>query len=446
MAVPAARGVGVIDMCLVVLFLAGLYTQYAIQISANLPIPSAPSGVAGLFLLWRRRQAISVRSLIAFFCLMTIFVASILLAPNLAFLPKRFNGLVQLTYSLVVGYGLFLTLVQATRRQVAGLFLGAALLIITGCVLEVHGGLRPLSDAVRAAIYPTARIYEDDLRDVLLYKRIRPKFLASEPASVTFCFALFAFIWFTVSPWRYKLVGYTLLFGVGLFAMPGPTLLLMVLMVLPYLLFLAGRRDGRFNVRWFLQVAVLAVLLGVGFGLLAKEAFPARFEQATGGDDPSFFYRVQGPAIVGIDSILNSPTGGGLTSEKFLEAHMLALYAHSPGYSAGWEAVSSARELLHNYFWQHWIYLGSVFGVLVIAAVSLWLRALDVPSPAFCWFVWAIMGQAAGAYVGPTCWAVLFLAAAAAVIHQRPVVANEEHGVFVLMNPLPARRLSPAGH
>jgi hypothetical protein len=33
--------------------------------------------------------------------------------------------------------------------------------------------------------------------------------------------------------------------------------------------------------------------------------------------------------------------------------------------------------------------------------------------------VWAIMGQASGAYVGPTCWAVLFLAGAVALLHQR---------------------------
>ena len=48
---------------------------------------------------------------------------------------------------------------------------------------------------------------------------------------------------------------------------------------------------------------------------------------------------------------------------------------------------------------------------------------LGVPSPAFCWIVWAILGQASGAYVGPTCWAVVFLSAAAAVLHQRGVVA-----------------------
>ena len=78
-----------------------------------------------------------------------------------------------------------------------------------------------------------------------------------------------------------------------------------------------------------------------------------------------------------------------------------------------------------NYFWLHWIYLGFVWGVAMIAAISGWMRVIGVPSAAFCWGAWAILGQASGAYVGPTCWAVLFLAGAAAVLHQRaPVTAG----------------------
>ena len=78
-----------------------------------------------------------------------------------------------------------------------------------------------------------------------------------------------------------------------------------------------------------------------------------------------------------------------------------------------------------NYFWLHWIYLGLIWGLIMAGAITIWLRVLGVPSPAFCWMVWAILGQASGAYVGPTCWAVLFLAAAAAVLYQRPAHAGE---------------------
>jgi hypothetical protein len=48
-----------------------------------------------------------------------------------------------------------------------------------------------------------------------------------------------------------------------------------------------------------------------------------------------------------------------------------------------------------------------------------------VTSPAFCWGTWAVLGQASGAYVGPTCWAVLFLAAAAFLLNQRTPAAAE---------------------
>jgi hypothetical protein len=64
----------------------------------------------------------------------------------------------------------------------------------------------------------------------------------------------------------------------------------------------------------------------------------------------------------------------------------------------------------------------------MMAALSVWLRVLGVPSVAFCWMVWAILGQASGAYVGPTCWAVLFLAGAAAVLHQRAATSKDLRG------------------
>ena len=54
-----------------------------------------------------------------------------------------------------------------------------------------------------------------------------------------------------------------------------------------------------------------------------------------------------------------------------------------------------------NYFWEHWIYLGLVWGLIMVGALTVWLRVLGVPSAAFCWMVWAILGQASGAYVGP---------------------------------------------
>ena len=299
------------------------------------------------------------------------------------------------------------------------MFLGFSLVILIGCLLEAYAGLRPVSDAVRNVLYSKG-IYENDLRDVLFYGRVRPKFFASEPASVTFCYTLFTFIWMVVSPWRWKLPVYVGLIALGLFAMPGPTLLLMLLLVLPYMLFLASRRRGRLDPARFMVVACAALLFLGAFVVLAQSLFPVRLEEITSGNDPSFFYRVRGPALAGLQTMAHYPfAGAGLTGEPFIENDVTNFYVRSAGYSAGWQAVSPATELLINYFWLHWIYLGMVWGFIIIVALTIWLRVLGVPSPAFCWMTWAILGQASGAYVGPTCWAVMFLAGAAAVLHER---------------------------
>jgi hypothetical protein len=165
---------------------------------------------------------------------------------------------------------------------------------------------------------------------------------------------------------------------------------------------------------------LIAALSAAAVWVVAAVAFPQRQFDARMGDDASTFYRVRGPALAGVDILSNFPlTGGGLTGEPFLEERITNLYVRSPYYSAAWPIVTPSTELLINFFWLHWIYLGAVLGSIMVGLVGLWLYGLGVPSPVFCAVVWAIFGQAAGAYVGPACWSVLFMAAAAAVLNQR---------------------------
>ncbi len=425
MAAAARQRLDWFDVLLICLFLVGIYTNYTIQVSTKVPFPSVPAGIAGLFLLWRRRDRIAPAALGGLLGVLALYLLSIFCATNLDFLSRRTNGLIQLTYSLVIGYALFLTVTQGTRAQITAIFLTFSLIILIGCFLEDYAGLRPISDAARGVLYSKG-VYENDLRDILLYRRIRPKFFASEPASVTFCYSLFTFIWFVVSRWRFKYILFLLLIGLGLFAMPGPTLLLSLLLIVPYMMFLSGRHGGRLDFSHVFKVAIAAVFFLAAFAVLAQNLFPERLKEISAGNDPSFFYRVQGPAIAGVNILRDYPfAGAGITGEPFIERRVTDIYVRSPAYSVGWAVVHPSTELLINYFWLHWIYFGVVFGTLLLAALSLWLRVLGVPSIAFCWIVWSIMGQASGAYVGPLCWAVMFLAGAAA-IHQQQGAAQKE--------------------
>jgi hypothetical protein len=231
------------DVGLVILFLLGIYLGVSLPISERIPLPAAPAGLAGLIMLARRRNDITPVHLGALFTIILLYLCSILSAGDYWYLSKRFTGFVQISYSLIISYGLFLTLVKAERGQIAKIFLGFCIFIIVGALLEQYGGLRATSDQVRRMIFDSG-IYESDLRDEILYGRVRPKLFTSEPSNVTIAYTLYGFAWYAISPWRWKLLGYLGLIGVGLAAMPGPTLLLMMILLVPYELFLAGRSNG----------------------------------------------------------------------------------------------------------------------------------------------------------------------------------------------------------
>ena len=413
---PATR-LDFLDTALIALFLLGLYLGVALQISSKVPLTCAPSGAAGLIMLWRRRDQINSRHLAGLLAVVTVYLCSILAASDYAYLSKRFTGLLQLTYSLVIAYAIFLTLVHGERRQIAGILLGFCVFIIVGCLLETYTGLRAISDAVRERLYDAGVVYDADLRDQILYGRIRPKLFTSEPSAVTFAYTHFCSVWLVVSPWRWKLPVYLGMIGMALFVLPGPTLVLMLLLTIPYLIFLAGARPGRrpSATRLASSLAISILLIGVAI-VLGRTIFAERLDELASGRDASFFYRFTGPMLVAFDMFRHYPwAGAGLTGEPFIADKVMDVYMNSPSFQAAWR-ISRIGDVLTNYFWLHWIYLGLVWGVICLVAVSLWLRLLGAPNVLYCWTVWLILGQASGSYVGPKTWSVLLIAAAASIL------------------------------
>jgi hypothetical protein len=411
------RRLDLLDSVLVAIFLLGLYLGVALRITSTVPLTCAPSGFAGLILLWRRRNQIDARHLAGLFIVITVYLCSVLAASDYAFLSKRFTGLLQLTYSMVIAYAIFLTLIHGERRQIAGILLCFCIAIIVGCLLENYAGLRPLSDAVRQRLYDAGVVYDADLRDEILYRRIRPKLFTSEPSAVTFAYTFFGAVWLVVSPWRRKLLVYFALIAMALVVLPGPTLGLMLLLTIPYLIFLTGARPGQrpSAMRLVGSLALSAFLIVMAI-VLGRTFFAARLDQLANGDDASFFARFTGPMLVAFDMFRDHPwAGSGLTGEPAIANNVMNVYMNSPSFPATL-AISRVADALTNYFWLHWIYLSLVWGVISLAALSLWLRLLGAPSVLYCWAIWIILGQASGSYVGPKTWSVLLIAAAASIL------------------------------
>jgi hypothetical protein len=407
-----------LDYALVILFLIGLYTGVALQISRNVPLPCAPSGLAGLWMLWRRRNEMRQSHLAGLLLVLLVFVGSILSAEDVNFLGKRTTGLLQLTYSLVIGYGMFLTLVRADRRQVAAILLSFCLAIIVGCALETWTSLRDISDYVRAKLYNADYVYDADLRDQILYGKIRPKLFTSEPSAVTFAYTHYCAVWLALSPWRFKYVVYAGLLGLAIVVLPGPTLMLMLLLAIPYLTFLAGgsRRTAPSRM---IGAAILSGLIVLVAYVAGEILFAERLHELQAGKDGSFFFRFTGPMLVALDMLKHHPwAGSGLTGEPYIAERVLSVYMNSSAFQSAWQ-ITKVSDTLTNFFWLHWIYLGAVWGVIVIVALSAYLRMLGAASILYCWAVWTILGQASGSYVGPKTWAVFLIGAATTILVAR---------------------------
>lgn len=408
----AEKRLGGVDLALLIIFFIGIYLGVSLPVAEGVPFPAAPAGIAGIILLWRRRDRIEPFHLSVLLLIILLYVGSILSATDYGFLRKRFTGLIQLTYSLVISYALFLTILETSRKQLAGLFFWFLVFIVIGCFLEQYTPLKAVSDAVRVTIYDHG-VYESDLRDQLLYGKVRPKLFTSEPSAVTFGYTLFLSAWFIISRARGKILIFAAFLGIGLIAMPGPTLLLALLVLPPYYFFITPLITPRHKLIPGYRAGILIVggFLLIAFVLLGTTIFAERFNQIASGEDPSFFYRVIGPVLVAMEVVRTYPwAGAGLTGEPFIDQLVINTFVKSAHYSAAWK-FSKVSEVITNYFWLHWIYLGLVWGIVLLAAHTAWLRVLGVPSVLFCWAYWVIFGQASGAYVGPKTWVVMMLAA-----------------------------------
>ena len=101
MANAAPRRLDFIDQVLVVIFLLGLYLGVSLAVSEKVPLTCAPSGFAGIIMLWRRRDQIVPKHLAGLLLVVTVYLFSVLAASDYSFLGKRFTGLLQLTLSLI---------------------------------------------------------------------------------------------------------------------------------------------------------------------------------------------------------------------------------------------------------------------------------------------------------------------------------------------------------
>jgi len=404
---------------LLLLYLLGAYTGVSIYSGTQILVPSvACVAIAGaLYILkWQSvpRQFICV-----------VYALVVMLAIQYAISTFRYGdqdgvmlrATINQIASILTGFALVLLSFQISADHFSRVLKHFWLFLVIGATLEQFAGLAIISDAFRSLVYPKSA-YVADVRDLQLFGGIRPKVFSLEPS--------FVGIWFTatMSAWlactdarpfssRFNAalvtclwMGYVVRSSTIAFVAP---LYVAQLLLLPSL---RVKRRGDHLSRAIIATALVGafILVGVIIELLPRGLAP----EFVYGD--SVYGRLIAPRLVTQAILTDSPIAGiGLGNQDTLFAATLPVYlSNRLAFTGGYLEASSARSLITNSFFLHWIYLGIVFGLIAATGYVRLLRSIQIQSVSYVVATVSIIWFSIGGYVTVQCWTLFFLFATAA--------------------------------
>ena len=175
----------------VIAAIAGTYLQFSIGFPfSGFFVPSF-----ALFFVVPQKKRQSEPVLLLGLLGITLYLVVIIRMPPAPAASEQFRSLIQFLMSLAGGLALYRALSVMNPRKVHHLFLGIALFLLFGAILERLGPLRPISDGVRQIFYANSGyLYLGNARDIADHGFIRPKLFASEPSHLGKFFGLFVAI------------------------------------------------------------------------------------------------------------------------------------------------------------------------------------------------------------------------------------------------------------
>lgn len=445
----AAPGKSPVGAALVFLYLVGIYTHVTVFVAPGIPWPAAAAGLAGILLFIKNAYRIHIRHVAPIFLFVLIGLFSMLFAPDsISLLGERAQSLLLLTYSLVVGYGLYLELVQWRRGKVARLFFVVSTLILIGCALENFTAFGAISDSFRGAVFPEEFLYVANLRDQSLFGMVRPKLFTAEPSFVAIFFVFSITIWLVLSASPLRFVSYFLFLAVGLFLIRSPVLLIGAVTGGAACFAPASSGPRAVGAASLNKIVLVGLALGVGAVFLyvaLTTVLSERLDVILSGSDDSFTIRVIAPIVIAWETITRYPFfGAGIGGREAILDIILQTY------------LPIVVRLDHIYyklvygitsvFWLHWIFFGLVGGSLALLAIVKLMRCLGGGPLMFPAIVILSFSHTMGAYVGPRFWSIFFIVLAATYLARQPPTPTGNKMQWITRAGHPATQRLPTSH
>lgn len=408
---------------IVAMHFIAMYIELSIYSNGLLIFPYAGSSLLAIAGGILNRSAIKSGhiSLIAFMILTVLLSTLIASMGGDVILFEFLRSFTQFVVALISAYCVFIAAILASRRRMVILFSLLLSAIVAGAFAERFAAVRAFSDAFRALLYPQNLLYSDDVRDVISYGALRPRFLTREPSLVGIGAGLLIsmiFLLWKVSAF-FRVLGALLVAFICIIVMRSPTILFFVMIV--FFGTFAFRASSGFRISWiYMTVIIMSFMIPVFIFIYVIGLSGVAGTAILGGG--SYVIRTFGPPLIWVETLKSHAFFGlGLGSFDALlpiarnayAAHdILALFPH----------LTEERDgsfLISNGFWEYWIFLGLVGGSVVVASLFRLFRMFGICSASFPLFASIVALQTYGGISAYRPWHMLFMFAAIAFIVER---------------------------
>lgn len=373
------------------------YTETPLFLSPTLSIPGFMTVLASPFvaiLCWKSVKRSDLRFIGQ---AAGILLLSAVFSPGSEHIWQKLQGgVLQTTFSLVMGVLLVKTMDHLEPETVSRILAAIVAVLVVGTALELLGILSDPSDRFRQAFFSQSDygVYEAESRDTDLAGFTRPKFFTSEPSLLAIGFFVFANSRLLLScSYRHFLV--TSLLTCAMIVMTASPVLLISVPVSVAIL-LSHTKSIRMAVAAIVVIAIITALFSVTdtAGLLLRR-FDESLDNAVELDLTSENLRIVFPFLTTLDVLGASPLFGVGISGKDVIPHFSRL--------------SFNYSLINNNLAGLFIFLGLGGATLFIYVFRRYLKKLGISNRGLLLIIFLGFSQMMGAFQSPRVWGYAFL-------------------------------------
>lgn len=390
-----------IHVILIVLCLMSIHTNIDLVYHSSMICTCFMLGVFGAILLYCNKRFVLTADVWRIAIIPIIGAVSIIISPDAdLYWAHGVRALAQLTYSIVMGYSMYLEISRWPARLIAKVF-GWILAILTiAAVAEVHVPLvRALDDTYRTRVYSSDAnlgqgLYSVDAddylgtRDLELAGHIRPTFLTQEPSYVALSLILCLSVWFRTTTMPCATIIYFIVLALGIYSIHSPILI----GAIP--IFIVSRS--------FSHKQVILMVAGFILAIAILPLFINRFNDA----DMSTASRVTLPYMLAWNTILEYPISGvGLGQIETCTDDVTRLAA-SIGLTFSWMDgdIPITKLAICNVFGIMIVFFGIGLGSLVIYNLIILIMVYGDRQIVYVLVLEFILWNGQGSLVSPRVW------------------------------------------